>query len=332
MLAMVLALSAATCVGCTGTIEGPETTLPATRSDAGARSGDAAPPQSPDARQSPDGGAAGTSDGSLSSPEGGQRPPPDALLPEAAGAVEAARAEVEVRPEAPPPLSASHGTIVPLYTYPTDPSWQALVTAKQRHPAVPVIAIINPANGPGSGPNPNRDYVAGIQRLHDAGIMVMGYVWTGYARRPESAVQADIDRYRLWYPPTTGIFFDEQAYDSSGPDYYRRLTAYAKASGFTYTVGNPGRDTSPGYVGSVDLILIYENEGLPSPDTLGGWHLAHDRRGFGIIPWGVPSLDDGFVAMAKQYVGTIYVTSDLLPNPWDSVPAYLDDLLSALEP
>jgi hypothetical protein len=50
----------------------------------------------------------------------------------------------------------------------------------------------------------------------------------------------------------------------------------------------------------------------------------------GIIPYAVASLDQGYVAQAKQDVGYIYITDDDLPNPWDTLPGYFDALLAAL--
>ena len=54
--------------------------------------------------------------------------------------------------------------------------------------------------------------------------------------------------------------------------YYRNLTAFAKASAFDFTIGNPGTDTLPSYVGAVDVQLIYESAGLP-PSTV--WSLRY---------------------------------------------------------
>ena len=39
------------------------------------------------------------------------------------------------------------------------------------------------------------------------------------------------------------------------------------------TMGNPGADSVPSYVGTVDLMFIYENAGFPSEATPG--RLAH---------------------------------------------------------
>jgi len=143
-------------------------------------------------------------------------------------------------------------------------------------------------------------------------------------------VQADIDGYRAWYPQTTGIFFDEQTNTLGGEDYYRRINAYARSKGFTFTVGNPGADSNPAYIGTVDLILVYESAGLPKVDALGGWHAAYDRRNFGIIPYGVPAVDSTFVASAKKQVGYIYITQGTMPNPWANVPSYFTNLMAEL--
>jgi hypothetical protein len=113
--------------------------------------------------------------------------------------------------------------------------------------------------------------------------------------------------------------------------YYTALTAYAKGHGADFTVGNPGTDTASSYLGTEDVMLIYESDGVPAVSALAGWHTSYDRHNFGIIPYAVPSLNASFVASAKPYVGYIYLQSDNLPNPWDSIPPYLSDLLASLD-
>lgn len=224
---------------------------------------------------------------------------------------------------------ASTGTMVPLYTYPDDDSWTAIVAAKQAHPTVPVIAVFNPNSGPGA--SADSVYVTATNDLKNAGIVVLGYVPTGYADRDPNEVKAEIDDYVAWYPATTGIFFDEQSNEPGFESYYSDLDTYAKSKGLTFTVGNPGTDTAESYVNALDMMLIYETDGLPSASSLGGWHDGYDKKNFGIIPYAVPSLDTSFVAQAKAHVGYIYITDDDLPNPWDSLPPYFDALLGELE-
>ena len=230
---------------------------------------------------------------------------------------------------APAASGAVTGTIIPLYTAPTDPSWAAVAAAKAAHPAVPVLAVVNPANGPGTAPS--AAYTAGIARLTAAGVKVIGYVHTLWGARPAAELQTEMGEWQSWYPGVSGIFFDEMANAAGQESYYSALTAYAKGRGLGFTIGNPGADSSPTYVGTEDVILIYENSGVPSVAALGGWHAGYDRNNFGVIPYAVGSLDTSFVQSAKQYVGYIYLQNDTLPNPWDSVPPYLSDLVASLD-
>ena len=106
-------------------------------------------------------------------------------------------------------LNNTTGVIVPLYTYPTSSTWNTMVKVKTDYPSVPTIVIINPASGPGSSKDSN--YSDGIKKLQAAGISVLGYVHTSYSSKTASAVKADIDKYRSYYPSIDGIFFDEMA-------------------------------------------------------------------------------------------------------------------------
>jgi hypothetical protein len=230
---------------------------------------------------------------------------------------------------APAASGAVTGTIIPLYTAPTDPSWAAVAAAKAAHPAVPVLAVVNPANGPGAAAS--ADYTAGIARLTAAGVKVIGYVHTSWGARPAAELQAEMGQWQSWYPGVSGIFFDEMANAAGQESYYASLTSYAKGRGLGFTIGNPGADSSPSYVGTEDVLLIYENSGVPSLAALGGWHASYNRSNFGVIPYAVGSLDASFVQGAKPYVGYIYLQSDNLPNPWDSVPPYLSELVASLD-
>jgi len=220
------------------------------------------------------------------------------------------------------------GTIVPLYTDPGDVSWNSIVEAKQAHPKVPVIAIVNPADGPGS--SRSTAYTSGIAKLQGAGIKVIGYVATGYTANSIASVEAKIDQWKSFYPTLEGIFFDEQSDQAADVPYYRTVSQYAKSQGLSFTVGNPGQDTAEAFVGALDAMLIYETDGVPTTAQMGGWHTKYPVSNFGIIPYATP-FNASFVASARKYVGYIYLQNDDLPNPWDSLPPYFADLLAALE-
>jgi hypothetical protein len=224
--------------------------------------------------------------------------------------------------------TSAAGTIVPLYTDPGDASWTAIVSAKQAHPTVRVVAIVNPNNGPGS--SRSASYTSGIAKLVGAQIVVIGYVATGYASRTTASVEAQIDQWKSFYPQLGGIFFDEQSNLAGDVAYYRTLSQYAKTQGLPYTVGNPGTDTAEAFIGALDTMLIYETNGLPAASALAGWHAKYPPSNFGIIPYAV-AFNATFVRDARKYVQYIYLQNDNLPNPWDTLPSYFGDLLAALE-
>jgi hypothetical protein len=228
-----------------------------------------------------------------------------------------------------PPATSAAATIVPLYTSPGHASWNTVIAAKTAHPTVGVVAIVNPSNGPGSAIS--SAYASGIARLAAAGIKVIGYVSTDYTNNSAATVKADIDRWRTFYPgQLAGIFFDEQSNQAEDVAYYRDLSQYAKAQGMPFTVGNPGTDTAEAFVGAMDMMLIYESAGLPPIDRLAGWHATHPPSNFGVIPHAA-SMSTTFVRDARKYVQYIYLQNDTLPNPWDSVPPYFNELMAALE-
>ena len=218
---------------------------------------------------------------------------------------------------------------MPLYSYPSDPAWAAIVAAKKAHPSVTVRAIINPDSGPGASQDP--EFAKGIAALDAAGIVVLAYVATTYGKKAKAAAEGEIDTYQGFYPGLKGIFFDEMSNTAGDEAYYKGLDQYTKGKGYTVTVGNPGSDTLASFVGTVDTILIYESEGLPAVGSLGVFAGQFDRSNFGVIPYGVPAFDAAFVAGARASVGFIYLTDDTVPNPWDTLPAYFPSLLAALE-
>ena len=220
------------------------------------------------------------------------------------------------------------GAIIPLYTYPTDPTWTTIINIKDAHPEVPIVAVVNPNNGPGIVQDVN--FVNGIDQLTLHGISVIGYAATGYGSVPWPRIESQIDLYQSWYN-LGGILFDEMNNVTGYENYYRTLSNYAKSLGLTYTIGNPGADVLPTYVGTVDTILIYESQGLPDLSYLDGWHSSFDRNNWGITSYGNPHLNQRYVYNAKRYVGYIYITNDVLPNPYDALPPYIGTLVAELD-
>ncbi len=219
------------------------------------------------------------------------------------------------------------GLIIPLYTYPTSTTWTKVASVKSTYPSVPMLVIINPSDGPGTSQDSN--YVNGIQKLQSVGITVLGYVSTGYAQKSLSEVSSDINSYATFYPSMNGIFFDEMSTLISAVIYYQDACEYAISNGFIYTIGNPGAKTSTSYISTVNNLVIYESKGLPSLTSLR--YLGYDKSHFSVIAYGVSTLDKSYVKSLTSYVQYMYITNDNLPNPYDSLPPYFNELAGTLD-
>jgi hypothetical protein len=220
------------------------------------------------------------------------------------------------------------GIYLPLYSYPTSSQWAEAIKIKQKFPKVPMVTCVNPSNGPGS--KLDLKFLSGVENLTDAGIKVGGYVATDYGNKRQADVKNEITKYRDWYDRISGICFDEMQNKKGKENYYSSLTRFSKSAGFNFTIGNPGTDISPGYIGTVDYIKIYEGSGVPKLSFIQGWHLKYDKKNFMTISYNVPILNYTYLMQASKFVGFIYITNDTLPNPYDTIPKYLFDIASFL--
>jgi hypothetical protein len=244
--------------------------------------------------------------------------------------VKAAYGVTTVEP-APPTTGLKTGLIIPAYIYPSAGSaaFKRICDAKKANPKVEIVAVLNPNNGVGS--SVNSDYTTLIYELDAAGVKSIGYISTRYTGRPLAEVKGEIDRWKTFYPNIDGIFFDEQSNQNitSHLDYYKQASAYAKSkTGFVFTVGNPGANTLTSYSSTVDAVLIYESPGLPSLTGYDAWKPLRDKAG--MIPFAVNTLPETWIRSASAYAKWIFVTSDVLQNPWDSLPSYFEGMVKLL--
>jgi hypothetical protein len=224
--------------------------------------------------------------------------------------------------------TAPTGIMIPLYTHPTDGTWKAVTQAKKAHPNLRFVAVINPDSGPGDLQDPS--YAAGIKDLQAEGVVVLGYVATGYATSSHSEIsnlEAQVSAYDSWYG-VDGIFFDEMSNVVGYESYYSTLNSYAKSLGMRCTVGNPASAVPTSYIGTLDTLVMYENRGLPDVSTL-----VCSRGGpsdFAIISYGVASPSQSFMTGSSNLVAWIYLTDGVLPNPYNSLPTYFADEVAML--
>ncbi|HVC27528.1 MAG TPA: spherulation-specific family 4 protein [Nitrososphaerales archaeon] len=223
-------------------------------------------------------------------------------------------------------LSFLSALIVPLYTYP-GVSWTSIIQAKEANPGVAMVTIINPDNGPGFSIDQN--YVNGINSLRAAGVVVLGYDHTSYGARPLATVEADINSYKSWYN-LSGIFFDEMANVAGYEGYYSALNQYAKSVGFNFTVGNPGSAIPASYIGTMDVIVAYENQGVPNTASLAAMTNGVPANHFAVIAYGVNVWNGSEVSNIYNYASYVYVTNDTLPNPYGALTGDFSKMVTDL--
>ena len=223
---------------------------------------------------------------------------------------------------APPPSSPAPGRsrrvspgsaagIVPAYFGPwANEEWELLVRLR------PAIVVINPANGPGRAPH--GGYRENVDRCRAFGADVLGYVATGWLRRPIDEVADDVTNYGSWYG-TSGAFFDEIPNGSARG----RLATLARLNALTgrqRTVFNCGQPIPLRWYRVFPEVLWGTFEGAPAQlletsflgPALRQIHLVHS----------VPSSATSTVVaeLARRGVGFSCVTTDEMPNPWDVCP------------
>src|SRR2546430_13151201 len=88
--------------------------------------------------------------------------------------------------------AAGVALLVPAYFNPSSGYWDQLSYAARR---VPLVAIANIFNGPGTDAAPRADYVRAMQSVRDAGGQVIGYVYSQYGSRAADTVKADMLRW-----------------------------------------------------------------------------------------------------------------------------------------
>lgn len=240
----------------------------------------------------------------------------------------------QVARAAPPPTMR---ILVPAYFYPFPGSpWDRLELASERHPEL-IWAIGNPASGPGASPDPT--YVTTFQDFQAHRGHLLGYVTSSYGTKALATILAEVDLWFLWYG-VDGIFVDEMDNTPGAHEaYYNALYVGILASHpLARVVANPGTSTSLDYLDGAfgrcaDSVCIFENSFDFLAWSSDPWVATRARREFYALPYAVgPSAWRARVDHAfQEHVGWFYTTDDVLPNPWDTLPSYFEDLVAYAE-
>lgn len=212
-----------------------------------------------------------------------------------------------------------------------------------------LVVILNPESGPGAGPiDPNYIGVSGTGPLVDvdnAGATIIGYVRTDYTNIGLAEVRSEVDRYfdpAYWRGAGVridGIFFDEMSNDLADVGYYQDLRDHVRSYGAGFrVVGNPGTSfvnnpsgqstwTIADYVATADTLMVFESDAdeylasyMP-PSWVAQYSADHFAHVVYAQATGSGMLADVSRAITRN-AGYVYLTSDVLVNPYDVLPDY----------
>ncbi len=252
----------------------------------------------------------------------------------------------------------STGIVVPVFSDYSPTQQQdvnEIIHAKNAYPSVPILAAINPNDGPGAfSTNISRE----ISSLKSVNVTVIGYVPTNWSERSISSVEADIKNFYDWYH-VQGIYLDQMPnWEYNGPqgqwyypgpsgtyipEYFTTLTEYIKSLGMTCVLGNSGADVPQNLLGTVSIIGIFENAFMPqffgnaffqgyngSLTGINGWHMDVSKSNFAFFSYNISSYDPYYLVGASDYVSWLYLTNGTEPQPYKTLPPYFEQMVSTL--
>lgn len=193
----------------------------------------------------------------------------------------------------------------------------------------PALTIINPGSGPGT--IMNSAYHTQVAKCRAAGVSVIGYVHTKYSLRPAAEVKTDIDRHFAWYG-VDGIFIDTTSNKLEHVAYYADLAAHIRAKG-GIVVLNPGTSTLEAHARIADHVMVSETDAATyRQQTRPAWEAKFPASKFWHCVHTCPAAEmPEIVALAKaRNAGLLYVTDDVMANPYNVLPTYFDALVAAL--
>ena len=225
----------------------------------------------------------------------------------------------------PAPADACTASMIPAYFPPgaTSP-WEQVIASG----APGTTMILNPASGPGA--SPDSAYRKTVRRAQASGVRVLGYVHTRWGRRKSTRVRDEVDRYASWYG-VDGIFFDEAATSATQLSYYRKLYRHVKRTSDGQVVLNHGVAPDERYMQVADVAVVFEGSAAAYLSAApAAWRDAYHPRRFADLVYAAPaqSLPQIRARAKARGVGHLYVTDDVLDNPWDALPRFWTEMLA----
>jgi hypothetical protein len=245
-----------------------------------------------------------------------------------------ARAQPPQKKNVQRPQSVQMRLWVPAYFYPNGPGlreWNRLIVAAR---VVPIVAIVNPASGPGD--QVDNHFAAVLPRAREAGITIVGYISTRYTHKKLLAVKREVDTFLKFYPDLQGFHFDEQTSDARGVDYYAELYNYVhKRIPGAHVLTNPGSSCEPEYAArpASDAICLFEGKKGLDEFRPPAWVYRFPGAMFCVVAHDVGTeaqMRRSVNRAAELKIGNLFITDDVVPNPYDCLPSYWDAEVEAV--
>ncbi len=208
--------------------------------------------------------------------------------------------------------SKQRNLIIPLYKEDTT-LWNKLISLNIGG----LIAVINPNNGVGA--TKSLFYEDVINKLIIANKTPIGYITTNYGSRSINDVKNEVDKWLTFYPNIEGFFIDEVSGNINDYQYYEEIFFYIKSKGNFFTVLNVGSYPNESYFNIADNIIVYEGDII----NLNTYVCDSYPNKSSIIVYNGTETDMKNI-IKNSNCNYVYITDDNLPNPYDTLPTYID--------
>ncbi|MFJ2819939.1 spherulation-specific family 4 protein [Streptomyces toxytricini] len=209
--------------------------------------------------------------------------------------------------------------------------------AELTRPGTPLHwAVLNVTDGPGSRPDPHC--TEAVARLRGAGGTVLGHLAMRDGERSFGELVSDAHRFADWYR-VGGFYLDGAPADRSGLAGVRRVVDTLRGLGpdLRIVLGH-GTHPHEGYADVADQLVTFAGAWADYRwSQVAEWTADHPPERFCHLVHGVPRthLEEALRIARWQGAGTIWFTDRRgapSENPWASMPAYWDEIVSRIGP
>lgn len=232
----------------------------------------------------------------------------------------------------PPPFEGMHLGI-PALGAPAGEAWSGWVAGAA---ATGGWVYVNLDDGPGA--TKDDAWASAIAAARAEGVVVVGYVATDAASRDPDDVERDIGRWIAWFD-VDGVVFDVAGADCAGTNaWYAAQVALADSkdpAGDAFVVLTGAGTACEGWAAVGDVLVVASGAAsvlaaVAPPDWM--WALPPQR--FAAFVTGVSAGERAASMQAAKDagIGTVYVTDDVDPTPYDALPTYWTAEIESIAP